>query len=329
MMKGNVSKIKVHLFCVLVLSLILCASTGFAATIHVPANFPTIQKAIDAASNGDTVVVADGSYTGEGNKNIDFKGKEITVRSENGPDRCVIDCGGDGRAFYFHSGELEDSVLTGFTVTNGRTQDYGGGIYCAGSSPTITHCIIVNNHVMGNSNNSHGGGIYLGNGACPKITNCVIVKNTSNYHGGGIYSYNAKPIIINCTITRNMAVDGGGVHCRFRPAPTMTNCIVWGNTPNQFAKDLRTDAPNVLYSLVEGTKKEPGVGNRYGDPLFIGSGDYYHLTEKSPCINAGTSKDAPESDIDGDSRPEGRGIDIGADEYTEEQKPSEEQKPKE
>ena len=51
------------------------------------------------------------------------------------------------------------------------------------------------------------------------------------------------------------------------------------------------------------------------DPLFVGLGDFYHLTDKSPAINRGTSKQAPEIDIDGDKRPEGKRIDIGADEY--------------
>jgi parallel beta-helix repeat protein len=321
-MKGNESNIKLHLSCVLVLSLIFCSSAVFGATIHVPGDYGTIQGAINAASDGDTIVVADGTYTGRNNKNIDFQGKELMVQSENGPENCVIDCGGEGRGFYFHRGELEDSVLAGFTITNGRTDDQGGGIYCVGSSPTITHCIIVNNQVTGDSNNSRGGGIYLGNGACPTITNCVITGNTSDYQGGGIYFYNSHPVITNCTITKNMAVNGGGIYCRWKPAPTLTNCILWGNTPNQIAKDLKnTDRPIIRYSVVEGGGR--GIAVRNADPLFVGSGDYYHLTKKSPCINSGTSTGAPETDIDGDSRPEGRRIDIGADEYTE----KEEQKP--
>jgi opacity protein-like surface antigen len=320
-MKGRKSNIKVYLFCFLVLSLFLCSSAALAAAIHVPGDYRTIQAAIDAASDGDTVVVADGTYAGSGNKDIDFKGKELTVQSENGPEHCIIDCGGEGRGFYFHSGELEDAVVAGFTITNGRTSDYGGGIYIANSSPTITHCIIENNRVIGNSNNSHGGGIYLGNGACPTIANCVIVRNTSDYQGGGIYCYNANPIITNCTITRNTAANGGGLYCRYKPAPTLTNCILWGNTPNEVAKDLRSDKPKIRYSVVQGGPR--GAGNMNADPLFVGAGNYYHLTKESPCINAGTSTGAPETDIDGDSRPQGRRIDIGADEYTKEQ----EQKP--
>ena len=74
-------------------------------TIRVPSDQPTIQAGLNAASHGDTVLVADGTYTGLNNKDLDFNGKAITVRSEDGPANCVIDCQDQGRGFYFHSGE--------------------------------------------------------------------------------------------------------------------------------------------------------------------------------------------------------------------------------
>jgi len=88
---------------VLPISIFLSSITpAGAATIKVPADQPTIQAGIDAAVNGDTVLVADGTYKGEGNKGIDFKGKAITVQSQNGPGSCIIDCEGEGRGFYFY-----------------------------------------------------------------------------------------------------------------------------------------------------------------------------------------------------------------------------------
>jgi len=94
-------------------------ASAHAATIRVPGNHATIQAAIDAAVNGDTVLVADGTYKGLGNKNLDLKGKAITVKSENGAGVTIIDCEGSGRGFYLHSGETVKSVVSGFTVTNG------------------------------------------------------------------------------------------------------------------------------------------------------------------------------------------------------------------
>jgi len=154
-MNRNESSFMGHLFCVFTLALILCSTTAFGATIHVPSDHPTIQTAIDAAADGDTVLVADGTYKGKDNKNLDFNGKELTLQSENGPLKTIIDCENDGRGFYFHNGELEDALVSGFTITNGRVEDQGGGIYVINSAPTITNCIIVNNMVTSNSNNSN------------------------------------------------------------------------------------------------------------------------------------------------------------------------------
>jgi len=144
---------KVKLFFILLfLSISTIVSAGI---IHVPGDQPTIQAGIDAAMNGDTVSVADGTYTGSGNKALDFWGKAITVKSENGPENCVIDCENNGRGFSFHSGEDANSVVNGFTIQNGRTASNGGGIYCQNSSPKI-----LNNIISENWSYYGGGGIF-------------------------------------------------------------------------------------------------------------------------------------------------------------------------
>jgi parallel beta-helix repeat protein len=214
--------------------------------LFVPAQYPTIQAAIDAAYDGDTVIVADGTYTGTGNRDIDFLGKAITVRSESGPENCVIDCENEGYGFYFHSGEGENSILDGFTITNGywaiwcdyssplirdcnitnseSRAPYGGrGITCYQSSPTISNCTIT-----GNTADHIGGGIYCAAGS-PTIADCTISENTAE-RGGGIYCWDSSPTITNCAITDNYAYDdGGGIYCR-DSSPTITNCIIEDNT---------------------------------------------------------------------------------------------------
>ncbi len=130
-------------------------------------DFSTIQAAINDSNNGDTVLVADGIYTGDGNRDIDFHGKAITVKSENGPETCIIDCNGtesDGhRGFYFHSREDANSAIIGFTITNGYADD-GGGLYCSKSSPIIENCRFVANR----ASSGYGGAVrsLTGGGRC-------------------------------------------------------------------------------------------------------------------------------------------------------------------
>ena len=176
--------------------------------------FDAIQEGIDAATDGDTVLVADGTYTGVGNKNLDYAGKAITVRSENGPDTCVIDCENDSRGFHFHSGETADSIVEGFTVTNG---DHG--ILCVESSPAIGDCTITGNA---------GAGISCWGGD-PTITGCTITQNTGGW-AGGIELFNGSATISNCLIADNAGIHyGGGIGCECADV-TITECTITGNS---------------------------------------------------------------------------------------------------
>ncbi|MFH1999049.1 MAG: right-handed parallel beta-helix repeat-containing protein [Planctomycetota bacterium] len=193
-----------------------------AGTLHVPSQHPTIQDAIDQALPGDTVRVQAGIYV----ENIDFKGKAIRVMSESGPEATVID-GGDPSnplvasvvRFYNHEGA--DSVLEGFTLTNGRgvfiegVGSLGGGIFCTQCSPTIRNNIIRSNIVT-----ADGGGIYCGESAS-MMENNTIDNNTAAMHGGGIACMNgSEPMIVGNTIYQNLAGTiegkgwGGGIACK-------------------------------------------------------------------------------------------------------------------
>jgi hypothetical protein len=133
--------------------------------------FDSIQEAIDNIGAGGTVFVLDGTYTGPGNHDIDFGGTDITLSSLNGPGNCTIDCENLGRGFDFHSGETEQSVVSGFTITNGQA-DYGGAIRCVNADPQILTCVIT-----GNTAANHGGGFYL-DGSMATIADCVISNNS-------------------------------------------------------------------------------------------------------------------------------------------------------
>ena len=120
-----------------------------AATIRVPDDQPTIQAGIVAAAEGDTVLLMDGAFTGPGNRDIDFVGKAVTVRSTGGdPTMCVIDCEGSEadphRGFIFQNNEGPGSVIEGITITHGWADYYGGGIFCDDhATPTIVNFSFV------------------------------------------------------------------------------------------------------------------------------------------------------------------------------------------
>jgi len=239
------------------------SAASFATIIHVPADQPTIQAGIDSAQNGDTVLVAPGTYTGNGNRDIDFGGKGVVLKSENDPDSTIIDCEGSAsephRGFYFHSGEDSSTVVEGFTIRNGYgltdspfpSESVGGGIKCdSSSSPKI-----INNTISGNSG-SAGGGIYCDLQSSPTISNNTIAGNSADWgggiscrgysnatisnntisgnSGGGIFCWYSSPTIRNNTITGNSAVFyGGGIYCYYFSSPTISNNTISGNSADR------------------------------------------------------------------------------------------------
>ena len=129
--------------------------------IFIPADANTLQRGVDICWNSQTVYVADGNYIGEGNYDIDLMERTITVKSENGPDHCIIDCRGMGRGFIIFQQD-PNVVIEGFTIKNGYTQTNpnpsdifdgfaGGGIYCRYAGCAVRNCVFIENsaHIYG------------------------------------------------------------------------------------------------------------------------------------------------------------------------------------
>src|SRR3989338_3748503 len=259
--------------------------------------FTTIQGAINAAINGDTVLVSPGTY----NETINFYGKAITVKGAKGASQTIIDGGGLGTVVYFGSGEGNNSVLDGFTIKGGSAM-YGGGIRAINTSP-----IIKNNIITGNTADNSGGAISVYDYSSPVITNNTITGNTSLYGAGGI------------SVARYSS-------------PVITNNIVWGNgTEIQDDPSQGANTITASHNIVQGGYA--GTGNINADPLFVDplNGDY-HLQTGSPAIDTGMNTSSPAygsvvDDIIGTVRPQdgdglgagttgdGSDYDIGAYEY--------------
>jgi Right handed beta helix region len=224
------------LWCVLtlvaVLMLWLSPPAHCQNILNVPADYPTIQSAINAASNGDTVLVTPGTYV----ENINFSGKGITLTSSNGAAATIIDGNHNGSVVTFNHSETPTSVLTGFTIRNGYLDGgEGAGIHIWAASPTITNNVITGNHA------ADGIGIYV-NGGAPLIKSNTITANDQEDAGdggggGGILvagsdNTPASPQIISNTITNNSVAnggDGGGIAVQYYASPLIQGNLIRGN----------------------------------------------------------------------------------------------------
>ncbi len=237
--------------------------------------FTAIQDAIDAAADGDTILVQPGTY----NENLSL-GKNLVLASLYLDDQdqtaiaeTIIDGSGVGSAILI-SGVDDTAELVGFTITNGFALN-GGGLF-----------ILDNSEI--------------------KLKYLLVAENDAYYSGGGVYVLNSTPTIINCTFTQNNATNGGSIFS-LNSDTEIINTIAWDNAPQEiyFDEDAVSNNVSISYSLVSGG---PGSivtnggtvdwtdGNLSDDPLFVtsGAGGDFHLQAASPCRNAG------DPDLDGD-----------------------------
>jgi hypothetical protein len=256
--------------------LFLCLPGGVLAqsTIHVPADAATIQAAINAANNGDTVLVAPGTYP----ENINFSGKSITVESSAGPAQTTIvgqingAVGGqtDAATVTFSSGETRSSVISGFTISTAifSPPSASNGIYIFEANPTITNNIITNSTSYGISL-YWGGALISGNTISNTSTDAsqgpICDGYTGSGIGGGGSSFLFDIEIVNNIIENNVACEGGGIYLDGPPETTITNNIIRNNQGltaggGIYMENVRTFPIIVAQNLVYGNFATEGGG---------------------------------------------------------------------
>jgi predicted outer membrane repeat protein len=211
--------------------LLLCAAHASGTTWIVDVNgtghYITIGGAVGAVSSGDTLLVRPGTYTGSLNRYIDFGGKELVVRSTDGPATTVIDCQDAGIAFYLHSGELPEATVEGFTITNGQGPNGAAFFIDSSSSCTIRNCVISNCEAT----SGNGGGIFCDDNSHVCVYDTTFRDNWAVTYGGGAMIWGGSAIFRGCLFEANHGqITGGGLFVFWQADVLIDSCSFVSNT---------------------------------------------------------------------------------------------------
>jgi len=293
---------------------LLSLGTAWGTTLHVPAAYPTIQSAIDAAASGDEVLVARGTYE----ESISIVGKHLTLRSSDGPNMTAIWGGYDPTTVvYVHSNWGGPAThIEGFEITSKWGSHDVSGITCVECSMNVVNCVVHGCH-------QHGVECYE---AFVDMINTQVVDNEG---GPRVYGNTADFNIMNCTIADNYSYgNGGGIFLVGAIYfSKIKNSIFWNNRSlNSFpGEQIWVESSGYLeisFSDVQdgilgavattGSHLTWGGGMIQADPHFMNPYDDFHLRATSPCIDAGDGLGALLLDFENDPR---SGVDMGADEF--------------
>lgn len=308
------------------------AATPSETVLRVPYDYQTIQQAINASSDDDTVLVYPGTYV----ENIDFDGRNVRLgslymytRNYSHMSSTVINGNSSGSVVSFENGEDSSAVIAGFTLRNGLAEN-GGGIYCFYSAPTI-----MDNFISENTAISEGGGVFcffsnpvikyniiLDNSAIsgggidcryssPVISGNRLIRNEVSWEGGGIFCRdNSMPTIQGNEIRENLADDGGGILCRYSD-PSISNTVISSNSADRGGGLFFVGSdPAVVNVVIAGNIAEFGGGifSLNSTPLVTNTIAWYNVAEDGSQI-FGDSPYITYSDIQGGCQGQGN-IDV-------------------
>jgi len=291
-------KINMHITAISIILLMIICEVLQAGTdgLFYSEYDTTIQDMIDEAEEGDTVLVAPGTYTGDGNRDLNFQGKNIVLLSVDGPSETVLDCEFSACGFYFTQGEDISSIVDGFTIVSPNI-----GLIIDNSSPLILECNVLYGASAINCSDGQlnvqncsfdmGGPSFLmspvgiGNSYF-NISNCTVIDNTTTCTGGGLHISNSEGYITDCIISGNYVEEwngyaqGGGIYS-YESDIIIERCQISDNI-----------CENVLFSSVEGGGIFCEYGSviisdclisdnlaEYGGGLYLFGMDYWSVTD--------------------------------------------------
>jgi hypothetical protein len=296
--------------------LCLAASSAFAGTYAVPAQYATIQAAINAASSNSVINVAPGTY----NEHLSFSTKMmLTINGTGGAAATIIDGGGTAPILAVGPMSMAGMPITmnGFTFQNGYSSLNGGVANLAATSELV----ILNSVVTNNQGGT--GGAFSVKGGNLKIRNTVISGNTATNTGSAIYVATGKTYLVNDTITANTSADGAAINQQYGATVNGINDIVYGN----LKVDGTAGTPIInnpltaifTYSDIEGGFT--GTGNIDVTPGFVDpAAGNYQLAAGSAAIDSGVVSASSllptvATDLLTVARPQGAAYDMGAYEF--------------
>jgi hypothetical protein len=302
----------------------LLIATAHGATLHVNwaggADYTAIEPAVAAAADGDTVLVAPGTYTGAANRGVWVNSQNVVLRSQGDASNTIIDCEDQGWAITIWGsapGDIDTtSIIEGFTFRGGvdanGPNDGGAAIECYNGSPIVRSCVFEANH------GSAGGAIKLtssearvrdcifrGNGAAsggavlvtlsvnpdwaPRIERCLFYDNTATTAGGAFWCYAGETVLRGCTVVRCAAPSGAGIQINGSPNATLVErCIVAFCSGGKPIDGWDTIDALTTHSIVFGNAAGDTLGwpahhdNRFDDPRFCG----FYANDFTVCANS-------------------------------------------
>lgn len=269
-----------QVFTMALFTLLVLPATATADTVRVDVSgggdYETLAEGIAAAGYTDTVLVAAGLYQGPMNRDLDFNGKLIVLRSESGSSATTIDCEHTSRALTFNSNESYLAVVEGFTITNGYAEEdtvnlynsYGGAVHCYATNPTFRDVVFVGNTAYGD-----GGALNcMFSNSTMSLIDCAFSSNVAT-RGGAINSDNTRIVLWDCSFTENLASSWGGAILLDHDSSSMTRCVFTDNEGSMGgAVNFRGDQQHYLTdcSFTRNTAVHHGgaVSSYYGRPAF-------------------------------------------------------------